>query len=164
MKKYAPSEESFKMVYLHSKAVQRAALRIAEKVKGIDIEFIKAASLLHDIGRLKVGVGKKSILHGVEGAEILRKEGLRAYAKVAERHLGAGISKEDIKKQGLPLPLKDYMPKTKEEKIIAHADNLIFGMREGSFHEVEERLRKELGKESDEKVRKLKEEIEKNKR
>ncbi|MBR9698864.1 HDIG domain-containing protein [Candidatus Woesearchaeota archaeon] len=157
LKKYAPSEELFQKILDHVKTVQRAALRIAEKCKDINLDLIRIGSLLHDIGRFET----HSIQHGIKGAEIIRKEGLdEALARIAERHIGAGISKEDIKDQKLPLPEQDFIPETKEEKIIAHADNLIFGDREGTFEEVLERYKKELGEEHLPKFIKLKQEVE----
>lgn len=160
LKKYSNSEESFKRVLEHVKAVQRAAVRIAEKCKGIDMYKIKIGSLLHDIGRFSSGLGKEKLKHGIIGAEILRKEGLEDIAPICERHIGAGISKEDIIMQELPLPARDFIPITKEEKIIAHADNLIFGSTEKGFDAVIERFRKELGEEYVKRVTKLKDDVE----
>ena len=160
LKKYAPSEEVFNKVYKHSKKVQEISLRFASGKK-VDKEFIKAASLLHDIGRFECPPGKESIKHGIAGASILRKEGLpEKLALVCERHLGAGISKKDIGGQKLPLPLKDYMPISAEEKIIAHADNLVFGDKEGTFEMVLTRFRKELGEKAAARLIKLKQEVE----
>lgn len=162
LKKYSTYEERFKKILAHSKKVQEIALGIAAKIPEADKEFIKIASLLHDIGRFSCPPGKDNIKHGIKGAEILRKEGLpEKFALVAERHVGVGISKEDIKKQKLNLPLKDYLPKTIEEKIITHADNLVFGNEEGTLRQVIERFRKELGEEYVERVKKLAEDIEK---
>jgi uncharacterized protein len=161
LKRYSDSEEHFEKVLRHVKAVQKVAVRIASKVEDIDMYKIKIGSLLHDIGRFSCPPGKDRCKHGLVGADILRKEGLDEIALIAEKHIGVGISKEDITEQDLPLPSKDFIPKTREEKIIAHADNLIFGDREGSFDEVEERFRKELGEKYVKKLRKLKEEIDK---
>jgi len=166
LKKYAHDEEIFKKVLEHSKAVQKVALRIAEDIVAnghhVDIKFLIGACLLHDIGRFKTGKnGKDIIQHGVLGAEILRKEGLdERYTLVCERHLGSGISKEDIQEQGLDLPLKDYIPESIEEKIISYADSLIFGNREGTIEEVYERYRKEVGEKLVEKTKKLHEAVE----
>ena len=97
LKKYAKDEEQFRKVLAHSKAVQKAALKIAKKISNADIEFIKLSSLLHDIGRFSCKPGtKESIRHGIKGADILRKEKLPKFAKVAERHMGVGITKQDI--------------------------------------------------------------------
>ena len=159
LKKYSSSEKAFKAVVLHVKSVQKLALEFAEDTDA-NKKFIRIASLLHDIGRFNHPPGtKKSLQHGINGYIILKKEGLDEFALIAERHLGAGISKLDIKKQNLDLPLKDYLPKTKEEKIITCADNLIFGDKRGDIDSVYNRFLKELGKEYAERVKKLYREV-----
>ncbi|MBI5881456.1 HDIG domain-containing protein, partial [archaeon] len=146
--------------------VQRLTLEMASKIKSkgheIDIEFVRTAALLHDIGRFRCKPGTaESIKHGVAGAEILRSEGIDArYALVCERHLGAGISKEDVKEQKLPLPLRDYTPQSIEEKVIAHADNLLWGIKAKTIKDVVERFTKEIGPECGKKVQKLNDELE----
>jgi len=164
LRKHFDSEEAFKKVLKHSKAVQKAALNVAKDIPDVDVDFIKMGSLLHDIGRSKHPPGKGSIKHGVAGAEILRKEGFEDYALVAERHLGVGISKEDIIEQGLDLPAKDYIPVSKEEKIIAYADNLVFGDEIKDDEAVVERFRKELGEKYAERVERFHRGIEKLKK
>jgi len=163
LRKYSNSEESFNAVLNHSRAVQKLALEIAEEVKknyDVDINLIKIGSLLHDIGRFKC-YKENSIRHGFVGGEILIKEGLAKHARIAETHIGVGITKEDIEKQGLNLPLKDFVPETTEEKIIAYADNLIFGKERGVIQKVIERFRNELGESYVERVKKLHNEMEK---
>ena len=100
LKKYAPDAKIYKIILEHSKKVQKIALKIANEILNtgffVDVEFIKAATLLHDIGRFKCPPGKDSIRHGVIGAEILLQEKLPAEALVCARHLGAGITKEEI--------------------------------------------------------------------
>lgn len=160
LRRYAKNKREFDIILKHSKAVQKIALRIAKDIKGVDIEFIKTASLLHDMGRFECP-RDLAFKHGIIGAKILRKEGLKKHALVAERHLGAGISKEDIIEQKLELPLKDYLPKTKEEKIIAHADNLIENNREITIEKVIERYRKELGEKVAKKIKRLNDEVNK---
>jgi uncharacterized protein len=159
LKKYASNEGNFKGVLGHSKVVQKVALEIGKDIEGVDLDFIKSASLLHDIGRFEYGPGSKdAVKHGIAGAAILRKEGLSLYALVAERHLGAGITKEDIKEQKIDIPLKDYLPVSKEEKIITYADKLVF---EEDIKDVEEaisKFTKRFGKMAGERIRKLGEE------
>jgi uncharacterized protein len=41
---------------------------------------------------------------------------------VCERHTGTGITREQIIKQQLPLPLGDYVPETLEEQLVCYAD------------------------------------------
>ena len=119
LRKYSTSNESFNKVLNHSRAVQKLALEIAKDIKknhDVDMDFVKIASLLHDIGRFKC-YKENSIRHGVVGGEILSKQGLTKHARIAETHIGVGITKQDIEKQGLNLPLRHFMPETTEEKI-----------------------------------------------
>lgn len=121
----------------HCKAVRKVAVRIAKKAHA-NIELVEAAALLHDIGRSKT----QGIMHGVEGAKIAQKLGLSSrIVNIIERHLGAGIPMEEA--VALGLPAKEYMPKTLEEKIVAHADNLIDNDRK---HPIEEEIKKALKK------------------
>lgn len=149
LKKYAPDAKAFEIVLNHSRAVQAVAVRIANEIisngHDVDMQFIRSASLLHDIGRFDYPPGKKGIEHGIKGAKILRKEGLdEKYALVCERHVGSGIDEKDIEEQKLPLPMKSYIPESVEEKIINYADSLIFGDKEGTIQQVIKRYRKEV--------------------
>jgi len=121
----------------HCKAVRKVAVRIAKKAHA-NIQLVEAGALLHDIGRSK----SQGIMHGVEGAKIATELGLPlSIVNIIERHLGAGIPIEEAATLGLPP--KDYMPITLEEKIVAHADNLIDNDREHSIEkEVEKALQK----------------------
>lgn len=153
-------EKSFQIVLKHSQAVKEVAIEIAQGINGIDLDFLRSACLLHDIGRFEHPPGKDTIRHGIAGAKILRSIGLEAHARVAERHLGVGITKEDIKIQGLDLPEADYVPETREEKIIAYADNLIFGNKRGTLEEVKARYREEIGEYMVVRIDRLHEQIE----
>lgn len=106
-------------VVRHCKAVRDVALKIAKRTDA-DVKLVEAGALLHDIGRSKT----HDIFHAIEGVKIAQKLGLpQSIINIIERHIGAGISGEEAKKLGLPP--KDYIPKTLEEKIVCHADNLI---------------------------------------
>ena len=48
--------------------------------------------------------------------------GLPEHALVCERHVGVGMTKNDIRHQGLPLPPRDMLPVSMEEQIICYAD------------------------------------------
>ena len=61
---------------------------------------------------------------------------------IIERHIGAGITKEEAKSLGLPE--RSYMPQTLEEKIVAHADNLISGTEEVDMDFVIEKWRRRI--------------------
>ncbi len=119
----------------HCKAVRKVAVRIAKKAH-VNIQLVEAGALLHDIGRSKT----QGIMHGVEGARMATELGLpQSIVNIIERHLGAGIPKEEAATLGLPV--KDYLPLTLEEKIVAHADNLVDNDRE---HPIEKEVEKAL--------------------
>lgn len=130
-KYYSDNAELLQLLLRHSKDVADKALSIAEKHPELDIDkqFVYEAAMLHDIGIFLTDApgihchgNKPYICHGTLGAELLRKEGLPKHARVAERHTGAGITAQDIKSQNLPLPEKDLLPETTEEKLICYAD------------------------------------------
>ena len=121
----------------HSKTVRDLAVKIAAK-SNADIKLVEIGALLHDIGRCKT----HGVKHGVEGAKIAKKNNLPVcIINIIERHVGAGIPKDEAVKLGLPA--KDYLPQTLEEKIVAHSDNLIEkGKKQGIEKEVEKALKK----------------------
>ena len=124
-------------VIRHCKAVRTIAVRIAKKAHA-NIELVEAGALLHDIGRSRT----QGIMHGVEGANIATELGLPSkLVTIIERHLGAGIPKDEA--IALGLPPKDYLPLTLEEKIVAHADNLIDNDHK---HPIEEEIEKAVQK------------------
>ena len=134
-----------KNVVEHCLAVSDYAYELALAIKNngydVDVELVRLGGLLHDIGRSKT----HGIEHGVVGAEILRELGFdERLALIAERHIGAGITKEEAIELGLPP--KDYLPVTLEEKIVAHADNLIFGTERVEIDAVIKKFEKRLGK------------------
>lgn len=123
-------------VVSHCVAVKNLAVIISEKC-GANTELVKAGALLHDIGRSKT----HSPRHAIEGAAIARWLGLpEEIEKIIERHIGGGIPKEEARALGLPA--KDYVPETLEEKIVAHADNLIASDRKEKLTELTERYLK----------------------
>jgi uncharacterized protein len=125
------------------KAVSRLAKQIAEKIKAagipIDVDFVEVSALLHDIGRSRT----HGIRHGVEGAAIMRKLGYEKYARVCERHIGAGLTDEEAKALGLPEG--DYLPETLEEKVVTYADKLIDGERVVSIFDAIADFKEKLG-------------------
>ena len=109
----------------HCKAVCRKAMEIASNFDNADKDLIRKGALLHDIGRSRT----HGIEHAIEGVEIAKKYGYsQDVLNIIERHIGAGITAEEAEKLGLPK--KSYIPQTLEEKIVAHADNLISGSEE----------------------------------
>lgn len=148
-----------KKVIDHCIAVSGLAADIARKLsskgKQPDLELVEIGGLLHDVGRARThGIG-----HAVEGAAIARELGLEdKLVEVIKRHIGAGITLEEALELGLPED--DYMPRTIEEKIVAHADNLIVGTRRISLEERIARMtEKDINIESINRVRALANEI-----
>jgi uncharacterized protein len=54
--------------------------------------------------------------------ELLDSIGLPEYGLICERHVGVGISLNDIKNFNLPLPERDMLPVSIEEQLICYAD------------------------------------------
>lgn len=130
-KYYTPGTDLYNIFMRHSRDVTRRALQIvdAHPELGADRQFVKEAAMLHDIGIVRCDApgicchGTEPYLrHGMIGATMMREEGYDRHARVCERHTGAGLSAREIEQQNLPLPHRDFLPETIEEKIICYAD------------------------------------------
>ena len=165
---YSENDPAREILLLHSTQVRNKALFIARRFgKPLDIELISAGAMIHDIGirfchAPDIGCyGKDSyLLHGVAGAEKIRSLGLEdgeKLARICERHTGSGITAGEISERKLPLPEKDLVPESAEEKIICLADK--FFSKSGDLQEKSlDTIRKEMsrfGKESLERFEKL---------
>ncbi len=138
----------------HSRQVANKALEIAHnKALPLTDEEITTAAMLHDIGIFMtdaVGIDchgtELYLMHGVLGANLLRESGIdEKYARVAERHTGAGITAEEINAIGLPLPNKDLTPETLLERLVCYADK--FYSKSGEMKEKPlERIRISIAK------------------
>jgi uncharacterized protein len=86
----------------------------------VDRGLVEAGSVLHDIGRSRThGAG-----HAQAGAAICRRLGLdRRICSIVERHIGGGLTADECSLLGL-VP-RDSLPVAIEERIVAHADNLV---------------------------------------
>ena len=130
--KYYPAGTLRRDIYLkHCRQVADKAVETARrKHLPLDESTVREAAMLHDIGIFLTdapGIGchgtEPYLMHGVLGATLLRDNGFpEEIARVAERHTGAGISRDDIEEQGLPMPPGDYMPETLLERLICYAD------------------------------------------
>jgi uncharacterized protein len=128
---YTPASKSHQILLEHGRLVAEKALSAAARVPQLapDLDFVKSAALLHDIGIfltdspiLDCHGREPYIRHGILGREILEALGLPRHGLVCERHVGVGISAEDIQRFGLPLPLRDMQPVSVEEQIVCYAD------------------------------------------
>ncbi len=104
----------------HSRTVKAVADIIAARIPGVNKELVVAGALLHDLGRVK----DHTIRHAAIGARMAEELGLpEDVTEIIKRHTGAGLDDDDI--QAFDLPPGDYYPRTIEQKIVAHADNLV---------------------------------------
>lgn len=101
----------------------------------IDEHLVVIGGLLHDIGTYRVlkhdGTdgeplqfnGPEYIKHGLLGYEYLIEQGVaEEIAQFARNHTGVGLTKEDVIRQGLPLPPDDYKPVNLEQELVMVAD------------------------------------------
>ncbi len=153
-KYYKPSSPLYETLIIHSEMVRDKAMEcISRRGLQIDMDFVAEAAMLHDIGIFRCDApdiycegALPYICHGVEGCRILGEEGLLRHALVCERHTGAGLSVEDIISQSLPLPQRDMLPLSIEEKLICYADKFYSKSgdirREKPFDKVVESMRR----------------------
>ena len=151
-----------RLLLRHSEQVRDKALAIltdpSRPQLKLDPQLVSAGSLLHDVGILQCHAPSilcegthPYIAHGIIGAEMLRDYGrshgldMEPFARICERHTGAGITAEDVRMQGLPLPERDYLPETPEEKLVCLADK--FFSKSGDMQEKPfDRVRRSLEK------------------
>ena len=123
----------------HCETVTKVAKILADEFnrRGIkvDTKAVVAGAMLHDIGRSRT----HTVRHGVEGSEIIEKEGVdRVVVEIVRKHVGAGLVPEEAEKLGLPR--LDYVPKTLEERIVCFSDKLVASNQLQPFEEVERRF------------------------
>ena len=98
----------------HSKAVMLKATDLASRFgSNVDLDLVKAGAMLHDVGRSKTN----GVKHALLGLIFLDLMVFHEIVKIVERHIGAGITKEEAELIGLPAI--DYLPITLEEKLVA---------------------------------------------
>lgn len=126
-----------KRVIIHCCTVRTVAEAMMKKID-CDRDLVIAGALLHDLGRAK----DHSILHAMIGAEMAEDLGLSPkIVEIIRKHTGAGLDQQDIDEMNLPQG--DYMPKTVEEKIVAHSDNMVSdNMVVSHMHSVDKLLMK----------------------
>ncbi|WII07963.1 HDIG domain-containing protein [Methanomassiliicoccales archaeon LGM-RCC1] len=109
-----------KRVIIHCCTVRAVADEISSRITSANKDLVTAGALLHDIGRAK----DHTIFHAYIGSQMVEEYGLpKELVDIVRKHTGAGLDDEDVEEMGLPPG--DYMPRTIEEKIVAHADNLV---------------------------------------
>lgn len=107
----------------HCSAVSRVATYLSNIYAtkyAINIDFIRTASLLHDIGRYKT---QDPIFHGIEGYRLLVSLGYVDEAFICASHVLYGLSSAEASRYGLPE--QDFIPISFEEKLIPLVDFLV---------------------------------------
>ena len=150
-KYYGEGSDKLKsLLILPRQSVARKALQIgfSHPELSLDMKFIEEAAMLHDIGIIRCNAPgiychgtEPYICHGRIGAEMLRAEGLPRHARVCERHTGAGLTRDDIVSQQLPLPQQDFLPETMEEKLVCYADKFFSKSRPDEEKTLEQAVR-----------------------
>ena len=150
---YNPGSRVYNTLVRHGMNVARKAVEAASNVPHLnpDLNFIQEAAMLHDIAIFLTNTPELDcsgtypyICHGYLGREILINIGLPRHALVCERHVGVGITAEEIRRQQLPLPERDMVPVTIEEQIVCFADKFFSknGLKAEKEKPVEKILRK----------------------
>jgi uncharacterized protein (TIGR00295 family) len=129
-RKYGSSER----IVRHCQVVANVAVALADEFRRkehpVDVDAVRAAALLHDIGRSKT----QTVWHGLEGSRILEKEGIDPkVVEIVRKHVGAGISTSEAKRLGLPN--LDYVPQTLEERIVCFSDKVVSSDKVQPFEE-----------------------------
>ena len=153
--RYYPEDNALRRMLLHhSRQVCTRALQIVDRHPelGANRALVEAGATLHDIGIFRTDAPgihchgtAHYLLHGIIGAQLLRKEAellrqkaehegstsslqeedtsfYEALARICERHTGTGLTRQVIAQRGLPMPDQDLLPETIEEQIICYAD------------------------------------------
>ncbi|MEM1557383.1 MAG: HDIG domain-containing protein [Thermoproteota archaeon] len=131
-------------VIKHSIKVAEVARELASRIRSksydVDERLVVAGALLHDIGRSVT----HDVSHGVIGGRIVRRRKMdERLARIVERHVGGGISRDEAEK--LKLGNVILIPETLEEKIVCYADKLVDGDRKIEFSETLKYFTEKLG-------------------
>jgi uncharacterized protein len=138
---YDESSIAYQAIVAHGDAIAKKAKSFLARNSelGLDNELIIEAAYLHDIGisgtnAPEIGCHGSApyIAHGIIGRECLEKEGLFKHALIAERHIGVGLTKEEIQANGWPLPMRDMKPESVEEEAVCYLD-LFFSKTPGRW-------------------------------
>jgi uncharacterized protein len=128
---YPPDSPTLALLRRHGRQVAQKALAVADRLAHLnpDRRFLFEAAMLHDIGIFQTDAPALGchgqapyVCHGVLGRRLLADIDLPRHGLVCERHVGTGLSIEEIRGRHLPLPVRDMRPVSLEEEIICYAD------------------------------------------
>jgi uncharacterized protein len=105
----------------HSVEVARKALEISSRVKiDVDRKLIVLGGIYHDLGKSVTN----GLQHGEIGAEKAREFGLGdEIINIILKHIRGGLTEAEAIE--LDLPVRDYLLRTPEEKIVIYADRMV---------------------------------------
>ena len=120
-REYAPTRDAFEIVYEHCELVCSLASQFFAGLD-VDTDLVRAGALLHDVGVYRLD-SSAYVRHGVLGHELLASLGFPVeICRFASCHTGVGITRDDVVRQALPIPVDDYLPRTPEEELVLYAD------------------------------------------
>jgi uncharacterized protein len=158
---YRPGSRLHGLVRGHGEAVAQKALAAADAVAppGPDRALIFQAAVVHDVGVFltrapSIGcIGAHPyVCHGVLGRRLLDGIGFPDHGLVCERHVGVGIAARDVRRERLPLPLRDMTPQSMEEIIVCYADKFFSKAAAGAVERTPEQVLAMLARYGDDKV------------
>jgi len=117
-------------VIAHCRAVTDCALDLSSASTLVNRPLVEAGARLNDIGRGTT----HTIGHAQTGADLCRSLNIpEPVARIVECHTGAGLTADECTLlRQIP---RDCVPQSIEEKIVAHADNLVAGSRRTTVYE-----------------------------
>ncbi len=128
---YPPGTKGYEVYMRHADAVAQKSISIGRNLPHLkaDLTLLEEAARLHDIGiflthapPIQCFGSMPYLCHGFLGRFLLEKNGFEKIAPVCERHVGSGLTRHYIWAKRLPLPVRDMLPVTIEEKIVCYAD------------------------------------------
>ena len=152
---YPAGSYTRELLLRHGELVGCKALEILERADWLnaDCEFVVQSAVLHDIGigqTRSLGLGCTGnlpyVCHGVEGRAILDRLGLERHGLVCERHVGVGISARQTVQRKLPLPVRDMIPLSVEERLICYADKFFSKTDDGRHEKTIDEITAGLGR------------------
>lgn len=128
--RFAPTAEVFELVYTHCEIVCEVAEQILARTSlRLDADLVRAGCLLHDIGVYRLYDSRgvldhtRYVRHGILGHRLLSGLGYpEVICRFCSCHTGVGITRDDVLRQRLPIPVADYVAVSDEEQLVMYAD------------------------------------------
>ena len=131
IRQFYPAGITRDLLLRHGELVARKAFEVVDRVPWLEVDrdFVAQAALLHDIGIQRTHCPELGctgdlpyVCHGVEGRTMLDTLNLWRHGLVCERHVGVGIRAAEALARKLPLPARDMLPISVEERLLCYAD------------------------------------------